>query len=264
MNKYKVNASELNIRSNPSLDGLIIGKVKFNSIVESTNNIGGWHNIGKGWVNGKFLEAIIEVETKNKIINCHHWLDDNQFYHEVTKKEQVCWHHSAGGSAKSSVDWWNSVPARIATPYFVERNGDIIEVFDDKYWAYALGIKGGILIEKKTIQIEMASFGWLTEKNGKYFGMGNKEIPKENVQLYPKGYRGAKAYEKYTPQQIDNTVYLTKHLAKKHKLKLKAEKDFWLFGAKATGLYSHTTFRKDKSDFHPQPELIEATYRAFK
>lgn len=258
--KYKVNASELNIRSTPSLNGVIVGVLKQNQIVESTNNIGGWHNIGKGWVSGKFLANVVEA---SRIINCHHWLDDNQYYHEVTKKEQVCWHHSAGGSAKSSVDWWNVNPDRIATPYFIDRNGDIIEVFDDKYWAYALGIKGGTAIEKKTIQIEMASFGWLTEKNGKYFGMGNKEIAKENVQLYPKGWRGAKDYEKYTPQQIDSLIYLTKHLVKKHKLKIKAEKDFWLFGAKATGLYSHTTFRKDKSDFHPQPELVEAVYKNF-
>lgn len=262
--KYKVIANELNIRSTSDINGLIIGKLKLNAIVESTNNIGGWHNIGKGWVSGKFLEIVPEPGEKvSRIINCHHWLDDNQFYHEVTKKEQICWHHSAGGSAKSSVDWWNTKPDRIATPYFVDRNGDIIEVFDDKYWAYALGIKGGTSIEKKTIEIEMASFGWLTEKNGKYFGMGNKEIPKENVQLYPKGYRGAKAYEKYTPKQIDGVIYLTKHLVKKHKLTIKAEKDFWLFGAKATGLNSHTTFRKDKSDFHPQPELIEAAYSAF-
>ncbi len=42
-------------------------------------------------------------------------------------------HHTAGGSARSTFNYWNGNATRIATAYIVERDGTIFEVFDPRH-----------------------------------------------------------------------------------------------------------------------------------
>lgn len=192
-------------------------------------------------------------------------LKANQYYSVVTKKKKICLHHTAGASASSSINWWNEKPDHIAAPYLIERDGTIIEAFNPNYWAYALGVPGGTELEKETIHIEICNYGGLSEMGGKYYIFGNKlnEMPKEKVQVYKAEHRGYKAFEKYTDAQIKSVVNLIKYLQKEFQIEILDVEEFWHFGAKSKGLYSHTTVRKDKSDIHPQPELIKAIYDLF-
>lgn len=56
-------------------------------------------------------------------------LDATQYYQDMVPKRQIYLHHTVGGSAKSTVDYWNKTPERIGTAYIVERDGTIFEVF---------------------------------------------------------------------------------------------------------------------------------------
>ena len=189
-------------------------------------------------------------------------LKSNQYYNVKTTKKKIFLHDTAGASASSSINWWNEKPDHIAAPYLIERDGTIIEAFDPSYWAYALGVPGGTDMEKESIHIELCNYGGLSEMGGKYYIFGNKlnEIPIEKVQLYKVSHRGFKAFEKYTAAQIKSTILLIDYLCKTFKIKISDVENFWYFGAKSKGLHSHTTVRKDKSDIHPQPELIKAIY----
>ena len=46
-------------------------------------------------------------------------LDSEQYYRTNHKKDLIVLHHTAGGSAASTVSWWNSNKSRIATAYII-------------------------------------------------------------------------------------------------------------------------------------------------
>jgi N-acetyl-anhydromuramyl-L-alanine amidase AmpD len=201
--------------------------------------------------------------TELKFNIAHGSLKSNQYYQQEQKKDQICLHHTAGGSAQSSVDWWNSKPDHISTPYLIDRDGTIIETYPPKYWAYALGLTDGTATEKRTIHIELCNWGWLVKKGSKFYRAGNqlKEIPADQVISYKTEHRGFLHFERYTQEQIDALVFLIGKLMHDFGIKISNVEKFWHFGAKSKGLISHTTVRRDKSDIHPQPELIAAIYK---
>jgi N-acetyl-anhydromuramyl-L-alanine amidase AmpD len=83
-------------------------------------------------------------------------LTDDQYYKEETAKNLIVLHHTVGGSAKSTFDYWQGNPEHIAVSYIVERDGTIYEVFDPKYWAHHVGSKDprNIAVNKRSIGIE--------------------------------------------------------------------------------------------------------------
>lgn len=191
-------------------------------------------------------------------------LKENQYIQDIHTKKHIILHHTAGGSAASSIAHWASNAERIATPYVIDRNGDIFECYDPKYWAYHLGVKGNSSIEKSSIGIEICSYGALTEKNGKLLTYTGKEIPKEKSTKLDKAFRGFQIWESYTPQQIASLKVLLPYLVDKFKIKLQIDrKDFWEYKDPSilpSGIYSHTTVRKDKIDIFPQKELVDLVY----
>ena len=109
----------------------------------------------------------------------------------------------------------------------------------------------------------MCNFGGLTQLDGKYYIFGNKakEIERPKVQIYKAEHRGYQAFEKYTQQQIDSVIYLIDYLSKRFGIKIDNVEKFWYYDLNSNKtLISHTTVRKDKSDIHPQPDLIKAIY----
>jgi N-acetyl-anhydromuramyl-L-alanine amidase AmpD len=96
-------------------------------------------------------------------------LPSDRYINEETSKKAVCLHHTVGGSARSTFEWWKQNPSRVCTAYIVERNGVIYEVFDPQFAAWHLGgasALGVVYKEAKrynyeTIGIELASEGAL-------------------------------------------------------------------------------------------------------
>lgn len=203
---------------------------------------------------------------EQQIIESH--ISPKQYVAESTAKRSIFLHHSAGSSVKSMLDWWNNTKERVACSYAIDRDGKIYEAFPSRFWAYHLGIKGDDdWQEKHSIGIEIISMGGLTKTPAGWKAYTNRVIPFNEVWEVPKGesYRGYQGFQKYTPKSIDSLVWLIKHLMSKHPdIKIQEEGlwGFWDYDQDVikkhkSGLYSHTTVRKDKSDIFPQSDLIE-------
>lgn len=187
-------------------------------------------------------------------------LDSKQYIHSNVKKKRIVLHHTSGGTAESSIAWWNTHRDRVCTPYLIKRDGTILEVYPPEFWAYALGINSS-WAEKKSIHIELCNYGWLNKIEGEFYTSYGKKISREKVNTYKHEHRGHLYYEKYTEDQISSLIYLIDHLVHKFNLSIGDVEKFWWYDKNSSKtLISHTTVRKDKSDIHPQPDLIKAIY----
>lgn len=190
------------------------------------------------------------------------------------EKKQVVLHHTASGSgAYNDIAFWESDKKRIATHCIVEHDGTILQCFSSKYMAYHLGVglkgnkvpgkykKDPFWYDKHSIGIEIDSWGPLTQKDGKFFSWTGKEVLSENVVYYPKGYRGQLFYERYTADQIETVRQLLLWFHERYEIPLDFNYDIFDVCNRALdkvpGIYSHTSYRSDKTDVHPQQELCE-------
>ena len=206
-----------------------------------------------------------------KAIN--HNFPEAQYYKQEQTKRIIVLHHTVSGvGVTGDINWWQQTPERVATPVILDREGTVHQIFSPKYWAHHLGIKSRMLrqmsssvtndrLNQISIGIEIDSWGGLIKKNGKFLTGAGTEIPACNVQEYPKGYRGFYAFEKYTTAQILSLRELLLQYSKDFGISLKYQEEMWDYNAKALkgtwGVWSHTSYRPDKADAHPQPELIQ-------
>lgn len=129
-----------------------------------------------------------------------------------------------------------------------------------------------LLLNKESIGIEIDAWGGLVKHNRQWFpakwdatlkrNVANTRVkPIQNVQPYSEGYRGFYGYEKYTNEQIEAVRKLLVFWGEIYNIPLKYNEDMFDVSKKAlngdAGVWSHTSYRKDKSDIHPQPELIQ-------
>ena len=200
-------------------------------------------------------------------------LPKNNYYQQKVKKTQIVLHHTAGNphNPQSTIDWWKmrlEGQGTVATAFVIGYDGTIVQAFEKEYWAYHIGAKqctipggsiGKIGIEQQSIGIEIASWGALSESK-------MKTLNKDEVVFYENGYRGNYYYHKYSPYQIAALCELVHTLANVHHIPLKYSYN-QIFGINEDalngqpGMYSHVSFRADKSDIHPQTELIEGVFK---
>lgn len=190
-----------------------------------------------------------------------------QYYRRKGNKKQIVLHHTVSGKGlEGDLNWWLSTTSRIATAFIIGRDGKIHQNFSSKYWAHHLGIKQSVFTEHNislnanntwlninSIGIELDSWGGLKEE----------ELKKVDgfVERYPDNYRGYEYFEQYTPKQIASLKELLIYLCEKYEIPKDYNEDMWDVSKNAlegkAGIWSHTSYRKDKSDVHPQPSLIK-------
>jgi len=83
----------------------------------------------------------------------------------------------------------------------------------------------------------------------------------DSIVEYPNGYKGYFAFEKYTDEQIESLRKLLLYWGDIYNIPLDYNDDMWSINVKAlsgqSGIWTHVSYRVDKSDCHPQPELIQ-------
>jgi len=218
----------------------------------------------------------------NKIVQ--HRFSEKEYKKVIFPKRQVVLHHTVSGdNVDGDITWWLKDGKRIGTCILVARDGTIHQVFSSKYWAYHLGENGkdhakvGLKYQRNdmgSIGIEIDSWGGLVQDKetklwypAKWDTVKRKMIPNknvkaiENVTQYQNGYRGFFGFETYTDAQIEAVKDLLEFWSKTYDIPLDYNEDMWDISAKAlsgkAGVFSHTSFRSDKSDCHPQTELIK-------
>lgn len=198
------------------------------------------------------------------VINRSKLLKEGQYIKEVTKKTGIVLHHTVGGTAQSSIDYWNSNAERVGTAYIIDRDGTIFEVFDPKYWSFHLGLKGtNGSVDKRTIGIELASEGGLVQVEGQVKRFYNAKtgglVHKDEYIDLGQPWRGYRFYDKYEDAQINAMLALLDKLCRDFSITRAMPDDPRVFDSKWTkleGVFSHSHVRQDKSDLHPgQPDI---------
>lgn len=231
-------------------------------------------NITKSPFNGKYNKNPYEYE-KEKLYKDLKPFDVNsdkletipfksdQYIPKKTKKKQVVLHHTVSDpfNSKGDINYWLSTSQRIATQLVIRGDGKALQCFSSKFWGYHLGA-GNANLDKHSIGIEIDNWGGLTKKSdGFYNAYGNKlEIPDNEIIYFENGFRGYKYFQKYTEAQIDTVGELLLLFNKKYNIPLKYKEEMWDVSKNALsgkpGIWAHVSYRKDKNDVFPQPELI--------
>lgn len=215
---------------------------------------------------------------------------DNQYYKDKTQKSQVCWHGTASGRGISGdLKHWLGSTARVATPTVIARDGTINSFFHGDYWAHHLGIKKAHFREffkdndkkyntykytnealnQSCIGIELDNWGYVIKgEDGKFRSWAGTIVEPDNVQYFETAFRGHHYYEKLTSHQLESLKYLTAYYLIKYEIyyyELTSPKQIIdiLFSQNETaisgeeGIYTHCSYRSDKYDIAPHPELID-------
>lgn len=192
-------------------------------------------------------------------------LTNEQYYKEETKKNLIVLHHTVGGSAKSTFNYWQGDPAHIATSYIVERDGTIFETFDPKYWAHHVGSKDprNLAVNKRSIGIEIASEGSLIQNNGNLycFGVVSQRTlwSKPYVDLGRK-WRDYQYFDIYDEAQLVSVIDLVQYLMGEFNIpkafpnNILPTLDNYTYDPSYldhVGICGHAHLRADKSDVHP-------------
>ena len=85
----------------------------------------------------------------------------NSYYYQTeTEKKAICLHFTVG-NLKGDVGSLTKNDNHVSVNYVVDRQGNIYNLFDDKYWSYHLGsncIGTNGLMSKRTIGIEISNY----------------------------------------------------------------------------------------------------------
>jgi N-acetyl-anhydromuramyl-L-alanine amidase AmpD len=211
---------------------------------------------------------------------------EDQYYRTETIKNQIVLHHTvSSGNVNGVVSWWMQSPEKIATHFIIDGNGIIHQLFSSKYWGHHLGIKSdflkkqgfkdyasrNVILNQQSIGIEICRWGGLMKDINGYHPsywdatlkreVANQKItiPDENVAIM-ENFRGYKYFEKYNSNQLHSLGKLVNYLCIKFNIPKSYNSDMWDVSKNAlsgkSGIYTHVSYRSDKSDCFPQPELI--------
>jgi len=188
-------------------------------------------------------------------------------------KTQVVLHHTvSGGSAKAVASYWNGRPGRIATCIIIDKKGIPYQLFSSRYWAGHVGGRSTMQKEfdrfglpyrncsKPSIGVELVSWGGLKEIDDKLYTCYGSEYKEENATFIKDSYRGYNYFDSYTKEQIETLKGLLLYWNKIYDIPLDYQEDMWDVDENAlnntSGIFSHTSFRSDKSDLYPDLKLV--------
>ncbi len=197
-------------------------------------------------------------------------LKETQYYKEEFPKKQIVIHHTvSNGNAKNVVAWWGKTPTRIGVAFVIDREGIIHQCFSSKHWAHHLGIKSAKnkQLNQQSIGIELCAWGSLKRSDLKssivaqFTSSTGTIVPNDEVIALEKPFRGSKYYQKYTDKQLKTLQILLNYLCETYQIPNTYNSDMWDYSRSAmngsTGIFTHVSYRKDKSDCFPQIELIK-------
>lgn len=199
------------------------------------------------------------------------------------EKIQIILHFTAGKTATGAIEHWKTRlggKGTVSTPFIIAngsepskyKDGEIIQLYDEKYYAFALGqtcqTLGGLsstTLMMKSINIEIVNWGPLIQWSPNKFSPIDYEnvlIPSKNIVSFSTPHRGIKDYEKYTDKQITSLARLLGTLCDEYKIPKKYQgfdhvfriSEHAISGSK--GIFSHVSYNPNKYDCHPQQELI--------
>lgn len=193
-------------------------------------------------------------------------LEKHQYIESFTRKRQIVLHHTAGGpDAEGSIRWWNSNREPVGTAFVIggwgKKDGQVVQTFDDRYWAYHLGTDART--DAVGVAVEICNWGYLTQtQDGRFVNYVGGFVNEKQVIELERPWRGFRFWHAYSPAQLDATAELVRALAKRWDVPLPKSIDSKWFELNAAaqrgdaGLWHHANYLASKTDLNPQPELI--------
>ena len=198
-------------------------------------------------------------------------LPAGEFFESAEAKSGIAIHHTVGGTARSTFNWWMSdrtkhgTSRRVGAAYLLARDGTIHEVIDPEAWAYQFGLPWQVdrklAFEKRFIGIELASLGSLIEQDGELYCF-DRVAPGTRVDqadVFDSGetWRKYRYWMRYPDAQVDALIELIDHLCDRFDIPRRVPSDFLKFYgedlADFEGIIGHTMVRMDKYD--PNPDV---------
>jgi N-acetyl-anhydromuramyl-L-alanine amidase AmpD len=197
------------------------------------------------------------------------------FYKTNLKKKRIALHHTVGGTALSTYNYWleknKAQDWSIGTAMIIERDGTIIQNFANENWAYQFGLldkwryTSAMNFEASSIGIEIASEGPAVAAGGGlvffHGGAYTRAVPKGHKMFRANStFRGYQHFDAYDDKQIDALIVKLNELFDKFDIPrvrpmgydyCYRENDIKDF----EGLIGHCNVRPDKSDPIPDPEF---------
>ena len=200
-------------------------------------------------------------------------LPETEYFPGAQEKSGIAIHHTVGGSARTTVRWWrddnNDAGRRrvVGTPYIIDLDGTVFELFDPTGWAYQFGLRwtpaARLGFERRFIGIEIASEGGLIEEDGKLycFDLVSPRTWKPEHEAFDFGtdYRGYQWFDRYGSAQLESLGLLVDELCTRFAIpRVYPDQPFDYYGdalARFEGVIGHAMVRPDKSDPAPDTRL---------
>jgi hypothetical protein len=205
---------------------------------------------------------------------------ENQYIKEDTQKTQIYLHHTAGNPNGVGVfDYWKGTSEKIATCVTISgkskngswKDGQIIQGFSSKYWAYHLGLKSSTFknagvpfrwLDKTSIGIEICNWGQLTKTARGWETYVGTLVPEDEIIELPTRFKGFKFFHNYTDAQIESVRQLLVYWNGIWEIPIEYKGDqIFNLDIRAlsgeSGVYTHNSVRRDKVDIYPHPKMIQ-------
>lgn len=209
---------------------------------------------------------------ENNILSKIEQIPFGNYIKTKTPKTQVVLHHTvSGGSAIAVAHYWARLKNKVGTCIIIDKAGIPHQLFSSRYWAGHIGGHSTMDREfdkfelpyrntsKNSIGVELIAWGGLEKKEDKYYNYYGREH-KGPISTLEAPYRGYKYYDPYTPEQIAILKGLLYYWNRVYNIPLTYNDNMWDVNEEALsnrkGIWSHTSFRSDKSDLFPQEELL--------
>lgn len=226
----------------------------------------------------------------NRLLDVELYNFEGYYFKEAYEKRQFIWHHGAGrDNARGMFEWWKiDNVTHVATAAGVTDSGKLSLGFDERHWAASIGCgvrsfmefnipityeqwynhkkqiwqtisSNNRNLDRHAVAIEICNWGQLSKRGDKYYSWANTEVPADKVIEIP--FRNARYFERYTSKEIETLKYWTLLNAMRFDIPLDYnEVNMWEVNKDALsgkpGLYTHCSYRHDKTDVYPHPELI--------
>ena len=208
-------------------------------------------------------------------------LHHSQYFREETQKVQIYLHHTAGNANGVGVfRGWEATSDRIATCVVISgkprpqdnwKDGQIVQGFSSKYWAYHLGLKKDTFsraglkyqsLDKISIGIEICNWGQLTKTARGWETYVGSLVPDSEVCTLSTPFKGFRHFHTYTDAQIEAVRQLLVYWNERLNIPISYKGDaIFSIDSRALagepGVYTHNSVRKDKVDVYPHPKLVE-------
>jgi hypothetical protein len=216
----------------------------------------------------------------NQLIH-KHYMPKDEYIKGPIKNEYIFLHHTAGWhNPYNTIDHWSrDSRGRVGTEFVLggrnhkdgtdEYDGIMVQAFPEGGQAWHLGKTQSGWMNRHSVGLEICSFGHLDNANETY--IGSKAIESEITRL-KEPFKGYLNYHKYSDKQIIEIEKWIRYIGERDGVDIRIGLKQFIqkhgpikgFGfhmeaaqGKVKGLLTHTNVRLDKSDCHPDPNLVD-------